>query len=420
MNRKIKLGCIPVIVLLSINFVGCTNKNLTVSTSGEVKQVEKTSSSDEKQKSEDLLKQAEKLSQGYFYDEAISLLEKDKSIKSSDIESAIDKYKKEKSSLVKYNGPIFHVFFHSLIVYPELAFDKDSKAEGYDMWMTTVNEFKVMLPKFKEDGYVLYDIEQTVEKTDDGKIKPKDIYLPKGKKPLIISVDDVSYYKYMDGDGFAQKLALNSSGDVINLVRNKDGQVTETYDGDVMPILNKYVEANPDFSYRGAKGVIALTGYEGILGYRITDLKGEELKTATEQCSKVVSKLKETGWKFASHSYTHNNYFKDGTITLGQLRYDTERWKKYIEPVVGKTQIYVSPFGVLFNENGPLYRYLVGQGFDIYCSVGSNLKTEYNKDNMQQSRFDLDGYTMLKNADYVKKYYFDPKDVLEASRPPIK
>ena len=50
----------------------------------------------------------------------------------------------------------------------------------------------------------------------NGKMKYKDIHLPKGKKPLVLSEDDVSYYEYMDGDGFATKLLLDEDGKVKN------------------------------------------------------------------------------------------------------------------------------------------------------------------------------------------------------------
>ncbi|WP_279402877.1 hypothetical protein [Arthrobacter sp. JCM 19049] len=43
------------------------------------------------------------------------------------------------------------------------------------------------------------------------------IMLPKGKKPLVLSIDDVSYYEYMDGDGFADKLIVTDEGKVRNV-----------------------------------------------------------------------------------------------------------------------------------------------------------------------------------------------------------
>jgi hypothetical protein len=36
------------------------------------------------------------------------------------------------SAAVKYEGSVEHIFFHPLIAYPELAFDGDGLAKGYD------------------------------------------------------------------------------------------------------------------------------------------------------------------------------------------------------------------------------------------------------------------------------------------------
>ena len=49
-----------------------------------------------------------------------------------------------------------------------------------------------------------------------------------------------------------------------------DGSVS-VGDYDLVPLLDAFVEAHPDFSYHGRKGVLAMTGYEGVLGYR-TDI----------------------------------------------------------------------------------------------------------------------------------------------------
>ena len=43
-----------------------------------------------------------------------------------------------------------------------------------------------------------------------------------------------------------------------------------------MPILNKFVKEHPDFSLNGEKGVVALTGYEGVLGYRTNELNSKD------------------------------------------------------------------------------------------------------------------------------------------------
>ena len=370
-----------------------------------------------------LLAEADQLFRGYYYDEAIDLLKSDPSVITTATNDAItvkiSEIERAKASLVKYDGPVQHIFFHSLIVYPELAFDdKGHPAKGYNMWMATVSEFKKILPRLEEKGYVLYPLTDYIEPDPDkpGNIRLKDIYLPPGKTPLVISVDDVNYYDYMKPDGFADRLVMGEDGRVWTEVITPEGKTVLTRDGDVMPILDDYVDVHPGFSWRGAKGTIALTGYQGALGYRITD--GLPREAEWQQTVRTIADtMKADGWSFACHSYTHNGYFRDGSLTMKQLEYDTERWIQKIMPYVGNTNIYISPFGVHFRKDDPRYRYLVEQGFNIYCPVSNERRITFNSDNIVMPRVNIDGYSMTKRTEELQKYYFDVSEVMDPKRP---
>ena len=39
----------------------------------------------------------------------------------------------------------------------------------------------------------------------------------------------------------------------------------------MVPLIDTFVKEHPDFSYHGRKGILAMTGYDGVLGYR-TDI----------------------------------------------------------------------------------------------------------------------------------------------------
>ena len=364
---------------------------------------------------------ADTLARGYFYDEAIEALQ---GVDTDAAKAKIAEIQDLKSKLVLYEGKYYHVFFHSLIVYPDLAFDnKGHPAQGYNEWMTTVSEFQKMLPLFLENDFVLYDITEMMELDANGNAQPKPIYLPAGKKPLVISIDDVNYYDYMKPDGFADRLDVDENGRVVTIVKDHDGVEHVTYDGDVMPILDTFVDEHPEFSFRGAKGIVAETGYAGAFGYRITDLElfsEAEGKAMLEKVKEVAQALRNTGWQISSHSYTHNQYWNKKTITMEQMQYDTGRWQNEIEPYVGDTNIFISPFGVQFDDNAPVFRYLIEKGkFNIYCPVGSPMNVRFAGDVMFMERLNLDGYTMMKHPERISKYFFDPKLVLDPARPPM-
>ena len=361
-----------------------------------------------------VLEEAENLKRGYFVDEAIEKLLSNPDLVDDKIQDKVEEYKSYRSSFVKYEGAIEHIFFHSLIIYPELAFDNyGHDAEGYNMWFATVNEFQKILPLLQERGFVLVKLNDVYKKDSDGKMVRNDIYLPKDKKPLIISQDDVNYYDYMRPDGFADKLVLDNENQVSTLVRTPYNGTQITRDGDMVPILDDYIKSHPEFSYKGAKGVLAVTGYEGVLGYRLTT---DEDKA---EAKKVVTRLKETGWLFASHSYTHNGdgYFGQNPV-YNKLVYDFNKWRDQISPIVGETTLFIAPFGTtLQNKNLDIAK---NHGFEIYCNVARSVKDQILNDIVIMPRFNIDGFTFFKDKENVNKRFFDVDKVIDSNRPILK
>lgn len=398
MKKLLKTCCL----FLSFLLAGCAADSSTINLS---------KNADSKT---EILEEAEKLKEGYFVDEALAKLNENEDLaEDSDIQKKIDEYTEYKSSFVKYDGAVEHIFFHSLIVYPDLAFDNiGHSANGYNMWFVTVDEFKNILTKLYERGYVLVNIKEVYKQDSTGKTVRQDIYLPEGKKPLILSQDDVNYYDYMKTDGFADRLVLDEDGQVSTLVRNRDNEEEITRDGDMVPIVDDFIKKHPDFSYKGAKGTLAVTGYEGALGYR---LKTEEDKT---EAKKVAEKLKEDGWTFASHSYTHNGdgYFQ-GVQNYDNLKYDFTKWNEEIKPILGDTNLYISPFGASLEGNN--VNLVTEFGFDTYCNVSRQPENEYVGNLIITPRYNIDGYTLLECKDSLRKSFFDPDEVLVPNVRPV-
>lgn len=319
---------------------------------------------------------------------------------------------------VLYDGPVYHVFFHSLIVYPELCFTGDAMSDGYNKWMTTVSEFKVILDQLYERGYVLIDIMDMFSQDDSGKITRKEIYLPEGTRPLLLSVDNVSYEAYRSEDGFAKRLVLDDNGEVATLVKTPEGEEIITRDGDVMPILDDFVKSHPDFSWNNAKGIIALNGYEGILGYR-TNRTNPHWKQEESDVLPIVEGLKSNGWRIANHSWSHSRTFSDMSITLDDLIRDTEKWEEEVASITGSTAIYITPFGIEFTPKDPRMRYLVSKGYTIFCSVGNRAYYYNFGDYVMMERINIDGYKM----NYARKALeplINVDEVYDPARPPLK
>ncbi|HEU5004226.1 MAG TPA: hypothetical protein VFW71_15800 [Actinomycetota bacterium] len=233
--------------------------------------------------------------------------------------------------LVGWTGPVEHMFFHTLVIRPELAFTSDSLGQGFRNYFVTLGEFRAILDQLYASGWTLVDIHRAVTGT---------VEVPPGRKPLVLSEDDVNYYDYSRPRGLGWRLVLDPAGDVKVEVRDDRG--TRVTDDDLIPIVDEFVASHPLFSPDGAKGVLALTGYEGVFGERVNDPAGPDDAASVARATAVANRLRATGWTFASHSCGHIDLTKE---TLAGATRDTQRWLTEATPVIGPTDMYVYPFG---------------------------------------------------------------------------
>lgn len=371
---------------------------------------------------------------GYYYDEALERLEdfeakyeKDFGTNSK-IQEAKEKLETVISELTPYGAfssveEAHHIFFHSLIADPKKAFDGDYKENGYNYYMTTVSEFQEMMKQMYEAGFVLVSIHDLVKpvEQEDGTIVMEEtgLLLPPDKKPFVLSVDDVNYYEYMKGDGFADRIVIDENGRPTTEMTLEDGSKV-LGDFDVVPVLETFLEDHPDFSYQGARGILALTGYEGALGYRTNDPSSPTYEEDKEAVKEVAKVLREWGWEFASHSWGHRNMDKYGYDFLVS---DTNKWLDEVSSLIGPTDIYIFPYGIDIEDAGPYdgakYEYLREKGFLYYCGVYKSPWMQRTNDYVRMTRRPLDGQAMLQFPERLEDL-FDLDKVIEPSRPPLR
>ncbi len=321
----------------------------------------------------------------------------------------------EEKNLIPYHGQVQHIFFHPLIAFPELTFDSDLQSRGFNEWFVTVPEFKKMIASIYAKGFILVDFDDVYEvKEEDGKdiIVAKPLYLPKGKRPMVISIDDLNYYRYMIKNGTVHKLIVDQEGKIATYSKGLQGEEIISYDNEIIPILDRFVEEHPDFSFRGAKGVIALTGYEGILGYR-TDFDSPTHLEERELVLKVVQILKDNGWSFASHGYGHLNTRED---TYARILRDTQKWKSEVESLIGHTDIYIYPFGASVKPEDPKFKSLQDAGFKVFCSVGPNPALKFSSQFILTERRHIDGIALFWQADSYRDLY-ESEEIIDQVRP---
>ena len=333
---------------------------------------------------------------------------------------------------VPWNDTVEHLFFHPIVAYPELAFDGDSQANGIDDWMVTVDEYDKILQSVYDKGYILVDMHDIWSASTDaagnaGMVK-NTLYLPEGKKPLVISFDDVNYYPYMLEDGFTYKLIIGDDGLIWSWGKDPQGNEVVSQDLDATTILDKFVREHPDFSPFGAKGCFSLTGYCGILGYRTQTEREDQSaeheanrQKEIEAVKPIIAELKRTGWTFGSHTWGHINL---STKSLDTVKVDTQKWMDEVGSLIGETNILFYPHGARpdgddVQQTGPIFQYLQSQGFQVFASVGISSYSKIKTDTCAVicDRLHPDG-TTLRGSDKVLGWYsqfYDARDIIDLS-----
>ena len=395
---------------------------------------------------QELIKEADFLAAGYDYEAAVALIQSDPSYGSSEeLDAKIAEYRDADAKLVSYPkmNEITHVFFHTLVVDEERCFDGDYREKGYNLYMTTVDEFNQILESMYERGYVLvspYDVAYEVTDESGTHFKYGDIRLPAGKTPFVMSQDDVNYYGYMIGDEdpeLERPAVANAGGDGFahKIIIGEDGYPTcEYYDAagnllvgsyDLVPILEDFIQKHPDFSYKGARAILGMTGYEGVFGYRTKpghkDFLGEEAyQKEVEQAKEVAQCLRDHGWILASHTYGHPSL---GQVSVERVATDTKKWEDTVESIIGDCDIILYPNGSdvagieKYTMDNEKFKILYDSGLRYFYNVDSAVSwCQLGDDYFRGGRRNLDGYRMYNSPGRLEDL-FDAKAIFSKARP---
>jgi len=194
---------------------------------------------------------------------------------------------------------------------------------------------------------------------------------------------------------------------------------------DMVPLIEQFVEEHPDFSYHGAKGILGVTGFEGVFGYRTKPSYEEALGTETyqneiAQAKAVADCLKEKGWLIASHTYGHPDY---GEISAERVKKDDQKWLKTVASVIGDTDLLIYPYGSDIQDwhrytfDNPKYSYLYERGYRYFFLVdGTAGWTQITSHSFRGGRVNADGHRMRVRPDTLEQF-FDVESVLDEGRP---
>ncbi|MDE6401528.1 MAG: hypothetical protein K2L54_02845, partial [Clostridiales bacterium] len=111
---------------------------------------------------------------------------------------------------VRYDGKIEYIFTHELIFDTARAFSpKNSVRDCFDKDHLTAKEFSALLAELYKNGYALISLDRA--------LSTEPLMMPRGKRPLVMSFDDMTYDTA--GRGCIDKLVL-SNGRVCDYTKS--------------------------------------------------------------------------------------------------------------------------------------------------------------------------------------------------------
>ena len=432
-----------IVMMLVFIIGGATNRKSHMETQPEtstVTTVPPTSTVDQQlilweEEAANLILQAEMLAGEYDYEGAVAALDSfsgDETLFPA-LASAKARYNEVISKMVSWKAcDVPNLSFHVLIADGTRAFKDKTYGSSYKKNFVTVSEFSSILQQLYDNGYVLVDLDDfytTTHNASSGRdvFVEHELKLPEGKKPVMITETNANYYTYMvdpnedgkpdsKGAGFASRLCYD--GSFYNEMVNADGSIsTGAYD--MVPILEEFIEFNPDFSYKGARATIAFSGYDGVLGYRINSksLSDEELVIEREECAEVIQALKDAGYKLACYTYNNVNY---STKDASYIQSDLKKWAEEITPWIGQLDILVfakdGDIGTTDPYSGSKFNVIYSAGFRYFVASGETPWNQVNDLYIRHNRLNVTGTNLQKHSELFEGM-FNASTVLDPTRP---
>ncbi len=392
------------------------------------------------QEQQQLLAQAESLAAQYDYQGAMNVLASySAGIKTS--ASLVEKYNEyyqAASELVAYSdiSKIPSLSVRLLMADMPRALADETYGASFNERYLSTTEFSNMLQQLYDNGYMLVSPYALAPRSADAdgnvSVSQGTLYLPADKKPLVLTQFGTNFFTYLidsdkdglpdkGGSGFPSRLVIGSDGELTCEMVNADGS-TVTGSFDFVTILNDFIAAHPDFSYRGARAVLGVTGYDGLFGYRTdpetaTKINQEYYDAALRDVKPVIDKLRADGYDIACMSYDYVNY---STMSIADIKTDLEHWNTEVKPLLGDVDMLVLPYADIGDRNlynGEIYELLKSNGFRYFIANDSSAEAwgQVGSSYARMLTNEVGGANLHSHPDWYKDL-FDPAAVLDSAR----
>ena len=228
---------------------------------------------------------------------------------------------------------------------------------------------------------------------------------------------------------------MNAKQEIVGVVQDRMGGEELSDTATAINVLENFLQEHQDFSFNGAKGVIVLSGVDGLLGYPLLPEQSarqlqqaqniglefqqnplDNLDANREKLAKIFAALRERQWLFASQSYGRLSI---PDYSLAAISADTERMHELTVELCGPLEIFSFTGGNHAEGQPMLTKHLAESGFRLQS--GSAAPYAYTIQNNAYVYLDKQQITADKLryplSDALSKLVGDRQIITEIKRP---
>lgn len=298
--------------------------------------------------------------------------------------------------------------FQPLLAFPEIALDpKNKHHKKYSNEHLTPLEFENVLGVLHNLGYCLISLNSNWNHSNSENVFHSQNF-PKNKKPLIIVFENLNYDS-SNNSGLINKIILDRYNKLASYNTKKSIKDKVSHNNECLLVLNNFIETHPDFSHNNARGIIALNGFDGILGYN-TQHKNANSRREVKRAMEIVLYLKKTGWSFCYNGYNNTSLTELSDMEFAK---DLSFWNSEIKSIIDITPIMLldkkdSTLLSCFDKLVYKQKLLLSNNFNIFLSKSDDFvvkKVDIQNDTaLHLSCLDVNLNT-IKNTPSLKKIF---------------
>lgn len=304
------------------------------------------------------------------------------------------------ASVETWEGLLPVLKLRPLVARPELAFPHSGDPGYAANSLISTGEFKAILQTLYSKSYVLVSPRTF---TDYPKRRPK-VLVPTGKKPVLLVFDRWQYSVLNQICGTTSSLRLDENAQLLPVAGDVEGR-----DRDAITILEDFIKEHPDFSFDGAKALIALNTDENFLGYVCNErqlsgsteawkrcgqqyplLSPEEMMEQKAEAKSVADYLIRKGWDFASAG---EQGLESAGISSEDFQHEIQFWKEDVSDLLQDVSIFCFPNGSHVYADLTRLNELLAAGFHVFIGEGPKPYNFY-----EDSFVHLDAQTLNANS----------------------